>query len=115
MVRRPAFIVTCMLVMGCGNLANCRLAERLLVQRGFQSRSTTEGQGHCTRALDRDHYAGSADGLLDEVCREIELAVSPNVKEWRVFVQVVGEVSAWATLEAGKPTLRGTLTPRHVV
>jgi hypothetical protein len=43
----------------------------------------------------------------------VEAAVTPRVGDWKAFVQVVGKQSAWATLEAGKPTLRGmTVLPR---
>ena len=110
MVRgQPQFLVTCMLVMGCGNLDRCRLAERLLLQRGFQSRSTAEGTTTCTRSLEREFAAGKADDLLDQACSDIELALIPNVGDWRAYVQVVGHESVWATLEAGEPTLRGSL------
>jgi hypothetical protein len=109
MPARAQHIVTCVLVMGCGNVEHCRLAERLLRERGFESRSTSEGGGRCLRTLEREFVSGGASALLDQVCRDLELAIAPNVRDWRAFVQVCGSDSAWATLEAGRPTLRGSV------
>ena len=111
---RAQFFVTCMLVMGCADVERCRLAERILIRQGFHSRSAVEGTASCSRSLEREYPAGNAGELLNAACREIELALVPNVADWKAFVQVVGRESMWATLEAGKPTLRGILAgPRR--
>jgi hypothetical protein len=98
---------TVILVMACENMDRCRLTERLLLQRGFSTRSTNEGERSCTRSFDREFTTGTVDRVLDDVCRDVTMIASSHVDEWKAYVQVVGRESAWATLEAGKPMLRG--------
>jgi hypothetical protein len=112
MPARAKFIVTCVLVMDCADLELCRQAERRLHQRGFESRSCSEGAGRCTRSLEREFASGAVGTLLDEVCRDLEMAIALKVSDWKAFVQICGTESAWATLEAGKPTLRGSVPTR---
>jgi len=109
MPGRFRFVVTCLVVMGCSDLERCRQAGRLLMQRGFQSRSAVEGGRTCTRLLEREFPEGLACDLLEDACTDIEQALGPNVHQWKAFIQVVGERAAWATMESGKPTQRGTL------
>ena len=104
------YIVTCTLVLPCRDIERCRLAERLLHARGFQSRYASEGSSQCTRSLEREFSGGTASALLEHVCRELESAIAPHVPAWRAFVQVCGSESAWATLQAGRATLRGSLS-----
>ena len=105
---RVHLIVTSLLVMGCGNIERCRLVERLLVERGFQARTVSEEGRSCTRSFAREHPTGSASDVLGEACEELEAALSSGVHDWKAFVQVSGNESAWATLQAGKPRLLGT-------
>jgi hypothetical protein len=55
----------------------------------------------------RELPGDSVKALLDDACRDLEQAVAPNVRDWKAFIQVCGSESAWATMEAGKQTLRG--------
>jgi hypothetical protein len=102
-------IVTCMVVMGCGKIECCLATERVLIERGFERRSVIEDDGSCTRKFVREHDTGKAGALLDSACREVEEAISPEMRDWKAFIHVGGRETAWATLEAGKPPLRGTL------
>ena len=106
---RVQLIVTCMVVMGCGNIERCRLTDRLLVERGYERRYANEDGNSCTRKFVREYESGSASALLDGVCAEVEEAISPEMDDWKAFIHIGGRDTAWATLEAGKPPLRGTL------
>jgi hypothetical protein len=106
---RVQLIVTCMLVMGCGNIERCRATDRLLLKLGYERRYANEDGDSCTRKFVREHDSGSAGELLDGICREVEEAISPEIHDWKAFIHVGGRETAWATLEAGKPPLRGTL------
>jgi hypothetical protein len=113
-IDSPSCAVECVLVMDCQDMERCREVQRELEGAGFRARSAAEGQASCTRALIRDRVPGSADWLRDETCATLEAAVAPRIGQWKAFVSVRGEDSAWATLEGGKPTLRGTLPlPRN--
>jgi hypothetical protein len=101
--------VECVLVMDCQDVGRCREVQRELELAGFRSRSAAEGDSSCTRALIRDRVQGNADGLCDETCATLEAVVMPRIGQWKAFVSVRGDESAWATLEGGKPTLRGTM------
>ena len=103
------FVVTCVVVMGCANLEACRQAERTLLESGFKSRSSVEQGRQCERSFERTFSEGSPQRLLDAACEDLETAIAPQVAAWKAYVQVVGPEGAWATLEAGKPTLRGIL------
>jgi hypothetical protein len=99
-----------MVVMGCGNIERCRETDRTLVKRGYDRRYANEDGASCTRKFVREHDTGSsAAELLDGVCAEVEEAISPGMVDWKAFIHIGGRDSAWATLEAGKPRLRGTL------
>ena len=106
---RVQLVVTCMLVMGCGNIERCRQTDRRMVQRGYERRSASEDGGSCTRKFVREYDSGSASALLDGVCLELEEVISPEMHDWKAFIHVGGRETAWATLGAGKAPLRGTL------
>jgi hypothetical protein len=106
---RVQLIVTCMVVMGCGNIERCRLTDRLLVERGYERRYANEDGNSCTRKFVREFDSGSAAMLLDGVCQDLEELISADMHDWKAFIHVGGRETAWATLEAGKPMLRGTL------
>ena len=105
--------VSCLLVMGCSNVVRCQLAEQLLVQMGFECRPMAEGAGSCMKTFVREHATGPANELIDEACTALERAIPAESHDWKAFVQVrdarTETESAWATLQAGKPRLRGTL------
>ena len=108
--ERVHHIVTCMLVMGCGSgIERCRSTERRLVARGYERRSANEEGDSCTRKFVREFASGSASALLDGVCKELEESIAPELRDWKAFVHVGGRETAWATLQAGKPALRGML------
>jgi len=98
-----------MLVMGCSNIERCRATERLLVKRGYERRFANEESGACTRKFVREFESESAGTVLESVCRELEEAISPDMRDWKAFVHVAGRDTAWATLECGKAPVRGTL------
>ena len=107
---RVQLVVTCMVVMGCDNIGRCRATDKMLVDRGYERRYANEDGASCTRKFVREHDTGaSASALLDGVCAEVEEAISPEMEDWKAFIHIGGRDTAWATLEAGKPPLRGTL------
>jgi hypothetical protein len=101
--------VECVLVMDCQDIERCREVQRELEGAGFRSRSAAEGEATCTRAMIRDRVDGSAEWLCEQTCATLEATVTPRIGQWKAFVSVRGDDSAWATLEGGKPTLRGAL------
>jgi hypothetical protein len=102
--------VECVIVMDCQDVSRCREVQQELEAAGFRSRSTSEGAATCTRDMIRDRVPGGADWIRDEACAALEAALAPRVGQWKAFVSVRGKASAWATMEGGKPTLRGSLT-----
>jgi len=106
---RVQLIVTCMLVMGCGNIERCRTTDRLMLKLGYERRYANEEGATCTRKFVREYDSGTAAALLDGMCRDLEEVISPEMHDWKAFLHVGGRETAWATLEAGKPPLRGPL------
>jgi hypothetical protein len=102
--------VECVLVMDCQDPERCRQVQRELEGAGFRARSAAQGDASCTRAMIRDRVEGSAEWLCEETCATLEAAVMPRIGQWKAFVSVRGDDSAWATLEGGKPTLRGNMS-----
>jgi len=78
-----------------------------MIERGFEPRPAVLSGHSCKRTLVREHAFGTGNELRDAVCEEVESIVSTQVDDWSAFVQVCGGEAAWATLTAGRPTLRG--------
>ena len=100
--------VSCLLVMGCSNVVRCQVAEQRLVNMGFECRPMTEGAGSCMKTFVRKCEGGAANEIIDETCLALEHTIPAEANDWKAFVQVEGPETAWATLQAGKPALRGT-------
>jgi hypothetical protein len=110
--------VSCLLVMGCSNVVRCQLAEHRLKEMGFECQPMTEGAGSCMKTFARKHTTGPVNAVIDETCAALEKAIPRECHDWRAFVQVrdssTDSDAAWATVQAGKSPIRGTLSlPRR--
>jgi len=81
----------------------------MLVQRGFESVFVSDGAGSCARTFLRADLDASANESLEKVCAELTDTIPPEARDWKAFVRVIGAESAWATLQAGKPPIRGSM------
>jgi hypothetical protein len=111
-MQRLKYLVDCTVVLQCCDKERCGEIDRVLEAAGFEQKSSGELHGDCVRSLVREHSTGAAERVRDETCLKLTTAIAPRVGEWKAFVQVSGQDSAWATLQSGKPPRQGVLRRR---